>query len=491
MSTPRYDRAALVPRILHLGVGGFHRAHLALYLHELATRGGGWGICGLGRLEADRRMASVLASQDCLYALIERDSQGSRPRIVGSIVDYALAVADEEAFARRIADPEVAILSMTITEGGYSLEQPNPTIEAIASGLDARRIGGGVPLTILSCDNLPGNGRVARRALTTVCEARSSELARFVETSCTFPNSMVDRITPQTTDGDRAWLRDEVGIDDGWPVVAEPFRQWVIEDQFANGRPRFEDVGVLFTDDVRDWELYKLRMLNATHSCMAYLMALQGVVYVDEAMAIPAVRRYLERFLSEEAIPTLAEIPGHSAAAYGRTDAGRYENTGVRDQIARLCIDGTAKFPTFLIPTVERQLELGARSSAPCSRWQGGRVTSRRFRLPSVRRTARRTIGGASRQLAARPRGVPQARRRVHATFARERTVPRRFLRRGRQPRRVRTARRDRTACRRVTLTGWLPPTRCRPKPQLAPVTYDASSERRKATTRATSSVEP
>ena len=357
--TPRYDRAALVPRILHLGVGGFHRAHLALYLHELAEGGGDWGIRGLGRLEADRRMEGVLESQDCLYTLIERDSGGSRPRIVGSIVDYVLTVGDEDAFARRIADPEVVILSMTITEGGYSLEQPNPTIEAIASGLEARRVGGGNPLTILSCDNLPGNGRVARRAVTTVCEARSADLARFVETSCTFPNSMVDRITPQTTDDDRAWLRTEVGIDDGWPVVAEPFRQWVIEDQFADGRPRFEDVGVLFTDDVHDWELYKLRMLNATHSCMAYLMALEGVVYVDEAMAIPALRRFLERFLSAEAIPTLTEIPGHPAANYARTVLGRYENTAVRDQIARLCIDGTSKFPTFLIPTVERHVERG------------------------------------------------------------------------------------------------------------------------------------
>jgi len=170
---------------------------------------------------------------------------------------------------------------------------------------------------------------------------------------------MVDRITPQTTDDDRAWLRTEVGIDDGWPVVAEPFRQWVIEDQFADGRPRFEDVGVLFTDDVHDWELYKLRMLNATHSCMAYLMALEGVVYVDEAMAIPALRRFLERFLSAEAIPTLTEIPGHPAADYARTVLGRYENTAVRDQIARLCIDGTSKFPTFLIPTVERHVERG------------------------------------------------------------------------------------------------------------------------------------
>jgi mannitol 2-dehydrogenase len=354
---PRYERAALVPRILHLGVGGFHRAHLALYTHELAAAGGDWGIVGLGRLEGDRRMERVLASQEYLYTLIERDSDGSRPQVVGSIVGYALAVDDAPAFALRIADPVVEILSMTITEGGYGLEQPNPTIEAIADGLDARRLAGGKPLTVLSCDNLPGNGRVAHAAVMAVCESRDPDLARYVESACTFPNSMVDRITPQTTDADRAWLRDTVGIDDGWPVVAEPFRQWVIEDRFAGDRPRFEDAGVLLTDNVHEWELYKLRMLNATHSCMAYLMALHGIVYVDEAMALTAVRRYLERFLAAEAIPTLSEIPGHPAAAYGRTVLGRYENTGVRDQIARLCIDGTAKFPTFLVPTIEGQID--------------------------------------------------------------------------------------------------------------------------------------
>jgi mannitol 2-dehydrogenase len=355
---PHYDRAALTPRILHIGVGGFHRAHMALYVDELAEDGGDWGIRGIGLLDADSRIAGVLESQDHLYTLIERDSDGSRPRIVGSIVDYHLVAGDAAAFARELAHPEIAILSLTITEAGYSLEQPNPTFEAVALGLDARRTNGGMPVTILSCDNLPGNGNVAREAVSRVCELRSADLARYVETACSFPNSMVDRITPQTTDADRAWLRDERGIDDGWPVVCEPFRQWVLEDAFAAGRPPLEDAGALFTDRVHDWELYKLRMLNATHSCLAYLMAIAGVVYVDEALAIPAVRSYLERFLSTEAIPTLREIPGHPAAEYASTVLGRFENTGVRDQIKRLCMDGTAKFPSFLVPTIERELEL-------------------------------------------------------------------------------------------------------------------------------------
>lgn len=332
---------------------------MALYTDDLAARGAGWGIRGVGLLEADRTLAAALEEQDYLYTLVERDSEQSHVRVVGSIVDYCLCVDDITAFTRALADESVAIFSMTITEGGYSLAQPNPTLEAIADGLEVRHNSGAQPLTILSCDNLPGNGDVARAAILEVCAGRDAALVRFVESGCSFPNSMVDRITPQTTDTDRQWLRDAVGVEDEIPVVCEDFRQWVIEDSFAAERPPYEDVGVLFTDSVHDWELYKLRMLNAAHSSMAYLMAIAGVVYVDEAMTLPGLRRYLERLLADEAIPTLNEIPGYPAADYARTALDRFENTGVRDQIARLCIDGSAKFPSFLIPTIERQLELG------------------------------------------------------------------------------------------------------------------------------------
>jgi mannitol 2-dehydrogenase len=355
---PRYDRSALVPRILHVGVGGFHRAHMALYSDDIAADGSDWGIRGVGLLGADRRMADVLRGQDHLYTLIERDSDGSRPRIVGSIVDYTFAADDARAFSALVADPELAVLSLTITEGGYAVTDGNATIETIVRALDARRASGAPQLTILSCDNLPANGDVAREAIVMVAERHAPELARYLE-SCTFPNSMVDRITPQTQDLDRAWLREQAGVDDGWPVVCETFRQWVIEDRFAAGRPPWEGAGVLFTDRVHEWELYKLRLLNASHSCMAYLMALAGVVYVDEAVAIPAVRGYLRRLLATEAIPTLTEIPGYPPTDYADTVLARFANTGVRDQIARLCIDGTAKFPSFLIPTVDVQIEHG------------------------------------------------------------------------------------------------------------------------------------
>jgi mannitol 2-dehydrogenase len=402
---PRYDRSALVPRILHVGVGGFHRAHMALYSDEAAAGGGDWGIHGVGLLDGDRRMADVLQVQDDLYTLIERDSNGSEPRVVGSIIDYTLAADDPRSFLLDVADPNLAILSLTITEGGYALTGGNQTIETIVGALDARRSGGAGPLTILSCDNVPGNGDVARDAIVRVAERQGPELARYLE-SCAFPNSMVDRITPQTQESDRVWLREEVGVDDGWPVVCEPFRQWVVEDRFAAGRPRWEDAGVLFTDRVHDWELYKLRMLNASHSCMAYLMALAGIVYVDEAVEIPTVRRYLQQFLATEAIPTLPEIPGHPPPDYAATVLARFANTGVRDQIARLCLDGTAKFPSFLIPTVEMENELDGPISCAALALAGW---ARYLGTVPLARRASDSRGGRAAELAERSIAEPLA----------------------------------------------------------------------------------
>jgi mannitol 2-dehydrogenase len=360
---PTYDRRRLEPRILHVGVGGFHRAHLALYTHELAETGSDWGIRGLGLLRQDLRMAEALAPQDHLYTLVERGGGEARAQIVGSIVDYRLAYDHPAGAAELAADPGLAILSLTITEAGYGdgdagvPSSPPTTFDVIAMGLELRRARGNPPLTIVSCDNLPGNGDAARVSTLVAARRRSASLAAWTERHCAFPNSMVDRITPATSDDDRAWLADAVGVQDRWPVVAEPFRQWVIEDQFANGRPRWEDVGVLFTDRVHDWEIYKLRLLNAGHSSMAYLAALAGITYVDEAMALPAVRSFLHHLLHDEAVPSLVSIPGHPAGDYVASVLQRFANTGVRDQIARLCIDGSAKFPTFLLPTVSFQLE--------------------------------------------------------------------------------------------------------------------------------------
>jgi mannitol 2-dehydrogenase len=354
---PTYDRGHLQRRIVHIGVGGFHRAHLAVYTHKLASAGGRWGIVGLGLLPHDARMADALGAQDHLYTLIEKGNGEPTAEVIGSIVGFVHAPPGQDAaVAELIAAPETAIVSMTITEAGYT---GGTTFDRIAAALAVRRDRGAGPLTILSCDNLPGNGTAARRATLAAAGRVDTGLEAWVQESCTFPNSMVDRITPVTGDADRAWLLETAGVDDRWPVVAEPFHQWVLEDAFAAGRPAWEDAGALFTDRVEDWDLYKLRLLNAGHSCIAYLSALAGIAYVHEAMAVPAIRTFLEDLLYREAMPTIAAIPGHPREQYVASVVDRFANRGVRDQIARLCIDGSAKFPTFLIPTIVRQLEAG------------------------------------------------------------------------------------------------------------------------------------
>jgi mannitol 2-dehydrogenase len=362
---PTYDRARLEPEIVHVGVGGFHRAHLAVYVDELAALGSTWGIVGLGLLPADAGMAAALGGQDCLYTLIEKSGGEHSAQVIGSITGYVHAPDGNDAAASElIARPGTSILSLTITESGYTeppaadegAREPT-TFDRIASALALRRDRSAGPLTILSCDNVPQNGDVARGATMAAAARLDATLPGWVEENCTFPNSMVDRITPATAPDDLDWLRDSAGIVDSWPVVSEPFRQWVMEDHFARGRPPWEDAGALFTDRIDDWEQYKLRLLNAGHSSIAYLSALAGITYVHEAMAVPALRTFLESLLYDEAIPTLVEIPGHPPEDYAASVLERFANVGVRDQIARVCIDGSAKFPTFLMPTVERQLE--------------------------------------------------------------------------------------------------------------------------------------
>src|SRR4051794_20960075 len=358
---PAYDRRRLEPRIVHVGVGGFHRAHLAVYADELASAGSLWGIVGLGLLPHDAAMAGALSAQDFLYTLIEKGDGEPSAQVIGTLTGFVHAPdgGGDAAVAELVAAPTTSILSLTITESGYAeptAAGTRTTFDRIATALAARRDRGSGPLTILSCDNLPGNGDAARRAALEAAARVDRALPDWVQENCAFPNSMVDRITPATSEADRAWLHEATGIDDAWPVVAEPFKQWVMEDTFAADRPSFEDVGVLFTDRIGDWEQYKLRMLNAAHSSMAYLCALAGITFVHEAMARPTVRTFLEDLLHREAMPTLAEIPGHPRREYATSVLTRFANPGVHDQIARLCIDGSAKFPKFLIPSIEGQL---------------------------------------------------------------------------------------------------------------------------------------
>ncbi len=361
VTVPDYDRSRLVPRIVHIGVGGFHRAHLAVYCDDLAQQGGDWGICGVGLLASDRAMADALAAQDCWYTVTTRHDDRSHTRVVGSIIDYVHAPDDPAAAVERIAAASTSIVSMTVTEAGYRDDDRNwRTFDVIAAGLAGRREHGRGGVTISSCDNMVANGEAARRCVLAACDRADPTLAGWVDETCTFPNSMVDRITPGTTDADRAHLVDAFGLVDRWPVVAEPFRQWVVEDDFAAGRPDLAAVDVVLTDDVTPWEHYKLRLLNAGHAAIAHLGALAGFEHVDMAVADPDLGAFLRSFLLDESAPTLTPIAGFPTDEYAATVIDRFSNSGIRDQVARLCVDGTAKVAVYLLPILRDRLRVGA-----------------------------------------------------------------------------------------------------------------------------------
>lgn len=380
VSLPDYDRSQLRPAIVHLGVGGFHRAHLATYADELAASGNTqWGIAGCGVLASDKPMADALQTQDGLYSLIVRSPESTTVRVIGSIVRYIRAFENPQSLIEAIADPSTQIVSLTITEGGYPIDdfdgkfvptsanaEPQSAFGLLVAGLDERRKSCSTPLTVLSCDNIIGNGGATRTATLGIAQRTSPELATWISQNVSFPNSMVDRITPATTDTDREWLAHTHGIDDRWPVVTEPFRQWVIEDNFAGERPPLEQLDVIITADVEPYEQMKLRLLNAAHSCLAYLSALLGHQTVDQAMADPTISVYTRAFLDHEAKRALPEIHGIDVDNYISTLIERFANPAVGDQIQRLCLDGSAKLPKFVLPTVHdnashgRSLQLAA-----------------------------------------------------------------------------------------------------------------------------------
>ncbi|MEM9467567.1 MAG: mannitol dehydrogenase family protein [Actinomycetota bacterium] len=373
VAVPTYDRLALRPAIVHIGVGGFHRAHLATYVDELCAQGEtGWAIAGAGVLPSDDTIAKVLRAQDHLYSLIIRGPDSVDVRVVGSIIDYIHASVTPQTLIRAIASPTTQVVSLTVTEGGYPVDDldgsfrpdsPNAAGDSafglLVAALDRRRTAGQPGLTVLSCDNIIGNGQVTRAATLGVAENVDPTLAAWISLNVSFPNSMVDRITPATTDDDRRWLAETHGIVDAWPVATEPFRQWVVEDAFAGDRLPFDRLDVLTTSDVEPYELMKLRLLNSGHSCLAYLAALDGLDTVDTAMATPHLRSFLEAFLSREAQPVLPPISGIDIDAYTTSLLERFSNPNIGDQISRLCLDGTAKFPKFLLPTVRNQLSTG------------------------------------------------------------------------------------------------------------------------------------
>ncbi|WP_138467872.1 mannitol dehydrogenase family protein [Poseidonocella sp. HB161398] len=380
VAAPGYDRSTLSPGILHFGVGNFHRAHQAEYLDRLFAMGEGrdWALVGAGVFEGEARARSILAAQDWLTTLVEQEADSSRAKVLGSMVDF-VEPANAPAIIARMAAPDIRIVSLTITEGGYFLDEndrfdpAHPAIRAdaalpeapktvfgmILAGLRARRAAGLAPFTIMCCDNIPHNGRVTKNALTGLAELSDPDFAAWVAENVAFPNSMVDRITPATTDRERAILRDEFGLEDGWPVFCEGFTQWVMEDNFPLGRPPLEKAGVQFVPDVAPYELMKLRILNGGHAAIAYPAGLMDIHFVHEGMAHPLVRGFLRKLEETEIIPNVPPVPDTSLEDYFDLIERRFSNPKIGDTIRRLCLDGSNRQPKFILPTLRDALAAG------------------------------------------------------------------------------------------------------------------------------------
>jgi mannitol 2-dehydrogenase len=392
---PAYDRASVRPGIVHIGVGAFHRAHQAAYLDELLSLGlaDGWGLCGVGLLPGDQKLVDALGDQGWLYTLVLKHGDGRwEPRVIGSMVEFLHAPADPGAVLDRLTDPATRIVSLTITEGGYKVDlathrfdaddpavaadladptRPSTVFGFVVEALRRRREAGVAPFTVQSCDNLPSNGDVAKVAFTTYARAADAELGAWVEQHVAFPNAMVDRITPVTTDDDRVGLAERFGVDDAWPVTCEPFTQWVIEDRFPSGRPEWEKVGAQLVDDVEPYELMKLRLLNSGHQALAYAGYLSGHLLVHDAMTDPDVERFVRAYWAE-ALPTIGELEGIDVPGYVDTLVGRFSNPSIRDTLARLAADASDRIPQWMVPVAEANLAAGrpvAATAAVIASW--------------------------------------------------------------------------------------------------------------------------
>jgi mannitol 2-dehydrogenase len=350
VAVPAYDRSKVGVGIVHFGVGGFHRAHQAMYVDQLMNDGKAldWGICGVGVMPADQRMKTVMDAQNGLYTLVIKHPDGSyKPRVIGSIIEYLYAPDDVKAVLEKMASPEVRIVSLTVTEGGYNFHHvtgafnfdnpdvkhdlvegaaPKTSFGLVTEALARRKSRGIAPFTVMSCDNIQGNGDVAKATFTAYARRKNAELGEWIAEHVKFPNSMVDRITPVTTDADRDEVRQRFGIDDAWPVVCEPFTQWVLEDHFNDGRPAFEDVGVQIVDEVMPYELMKLRLLNASHQALTYFGYLAGYRYAHEVCQDPLFVEFLLGYMVEEGSPTLSPLPGVDLDLYRRTLIERFAN---------------------------------------------------------------------------------------------------------------------------------------------------------------------
>jgi mannitol 2-dehydrogenase len=385
VAQPDYRPGDLRTGIVHIGVGNFHRAHQAMYLDRLLNRGeaADWAICGVGLLPGDARVRDALRGQDMRYTLVERGPDGTaNARSIASITDFLYAPDDPEAVLERLAHPGTRIVSLTITEGGYNVADgggfdaddpavrrdlepgatPATVFGVVVEGLRRRRDRGIAPFTVVSCDNLPGNGRVARQSFTSYAHLTDPDLAAWIDREVAFPNSMVDRITPVTTDETRRYVAQAYHVTDAWPVVCEDFTAWVLEDRFTLGRPPYQDAGVALVPDVAPYELMKLRLLNAGHQAIAYFGYLLGYRFAHEAIADPAVANLVRHYMKDEAEPTLAPVPGIDLGDYQRSLLERFSNPYVPDTLLRLGTDGSDRIAQFLLPVVRDRQDRGLTS---------------------------------------------------------------------------------------------------------------------------------
>lgn len=378
MKVPQYDRSKLKVGIFHFGVGGFHRAHQALIMDNLFSLGlaNDWAICGVGILPQDQRMRDVMKQQDGLYTLVEKETSGKlNYRVIGSIIEYLFAPDNVDVVIERLTQPEARIVSLTITEGGYNINpatgefdlstveeelknsrQPKTVFGIIIEALRRRRERGLNGFTVVSCDNLQENGLIAKRAFYGYAKAIDLELAEWVLNNVTFPCSMVDRITPVTTDSDRSKTSIKLGINDEWPVVCEPFIQWVLEDSFIAGRPPFEKSIVKLVKDVEPYELMKLRLINAGHQAIAYFGLLMSYELVHDITQNKLVVDFLKAYMDREATSTLKPVVGINLDEYKSQIIERFQNPNVRDTLARLAFDGSDRILKFVMPVITDRL---------------------------------------------------------------------------------------------------------------------------------------
>lgn len=400
VAVPQYGGEDVRVGIVHFGVGNFHRAHQAMYLDRLMNRGlaRDWAICGVGLLERDARMRDALLGQDGLYTLTLRHPDGTdEVSVIGSIPRFLYAPEQPDAVLAQLVSPDVRIVSLTITEGGYvadpingrnpeddplvaaevagGLAQPRTAFGWIVAALRERRARGIAPFTVLSCDNVPANGQVCRLSVEGVARLVDPQLAEWIAAEVAFPDTMVDRITPATAPADLDRARETLGVEDAWPVASEPFTQWVVEDHFPAGRPPLEQVGVTLTADVEPYEAIKLRLLNGAHQAMAYLGQLAGFTYVDEACTDPRFAGFVRAYIEREGAPTLTVPDGFDLPGYIGQLFERFGNPQVRDPLARLSVDTSNRIPKFVLPVVADRLAAGSScpvGAAVIAAWRAG-----------------------------------------------------------------------------------------------------------------------